>query len=150
MSEVQTNANSPDAAPQEQLSLDQQLLLRQQQEADLANAAMNAVAAKQKDLGDEDFYTIERFEPQIGTSLEIVAGTNGERVEAKIVEARILRQAPEGVDFRDTLSVVVQVPGRLDQRFFEVEHPILGTFGMFLVAISQNEDGTVQHQAVYG
>jgi hypothetical protein len=41
------------------------------------------------------------------------------------------------------------VAGRLEQRFYEVEHPELGTFGMFLVAISQKEDGTVLHEAVY-
>ncbi|MGZ0167304.1 MAG: DUF6916 family protein [Planctomycetales bacterium] len=147
--------SQPDAATQEaqfleaQANYEQALLDRQQRESQAAIARIESVTAKQKDLGGEDLFTLERFEPHVGSTLEIVAGDDEERIEATIVEAKNPRDRPEDTEFRTPLTVVVAVAGRLEQRFYEVEHPELGTFGMFLVAISQKEDGTVLHEAVY-
>ncbi|MFT4557999.1 MAG: hypothetical protein ACI92S_003373 [Planctomycetaceae bacterium] len=147
--------SQPDAAAQEaqfleaQANYEQALFDRQQREEQSAIARIESVTAKQKDLGGEDLFTLERFEPHVGSTLEIVAGDDEERIEATIVEAKNPRDRPEDTEFRTPLTVVVAVAGRLEQRFYEVEHPELGTFGMFLVAISQKEDGTVLHEAVY-
>lgn len=90
-------------------------------------------------------YCLERFEPYLNDTFEILTG------ETESIQASLIKACPIGTpDHRDSrfvgttlFSLIFRVPGnvKLNEQTFTIKHEALGALPLFLVSIGSDAEG---------
>ena|SRR5690349_23892344 len=92
-------------------------------------------------------FTCATFAPLVSETFRLDAG--GELVDLALVEAGELPEAaPHGERMPFSLVFVGPAGVVYPQRSYPVEHPVLGSFHLFIVPIAADADG-VRYQAIF-
>ena len=91
-------------------------------------------------------FTIGTFSGQEGTVFRL-SHAPGEPLEATLLQVTALSaKGPGGEELPRkripfSLTFRVPAPGRFEQKIYRMEHPVIGTFDLFLVPIGRETDG---------
>jgi hypothetical protein len=91
-------------------------------------------------------FTIATFSGQEGSIFRLFLAS-GEALAATLLQVTALSaKGPSGEELprkRVPFSLIFRVPapGRFEQKIYRLEHPIIGTFDLFLVPIGREPDG---------
>jgi len=91
-------------------------------------------------------FTITTFSGQEGTTFRLSLAS-GEALEATLLQVTALSaKGPSGEELprkRVPFSLLFRVPtpGRIEQKIYSLEHPVIATLDLFLVPIGRKTDG---------
>ena len=98
-------------------------------------------------------FTIATFSGQEGTTFRLSL-PSGAILEATLLQVTALSaKGPSGETLprkRIPFSLMFRIPapGRFDQKIYTLEHPVIGTFDLFLVPIGHDSEG-YQCEAIF-
>jgi hypothetical protein len=91
-------------------------------------------------------FTIATFAEQEGSTFRLSLAS-GETLNATLLQVTTLSaKGPSGEELprkRTPFSLIFRVPapGRFEQKIYKMEHPVIGTFELFLVPIGRDAEG---------
>ena len=98
-------------------------------------------------------FTITTFSGQEGTAFRLSLAS-GEALDATLLQVTALSaKGPSGEELprkRIPFSLLFRVPApdRFEQKIYTLEHPVIGTFDLFLVPIGRDPEG-YQCEAIF-
>ena len=94
-------------------------------------------------------FTLQTFTPLVGSQFDL-SGPDGKALVLELLEANVAGSAAPSA-IREPFSLTFCEPSAapLDQRTYELTHPSLGTFQLFIVPVGRDQCGT-RYEAVFG